>query len=301
MSIISTGNIPALLKPGIEDVAGLAYMAVPQKWRKLFETRTTKRNYDEDVYVVDTGLAAEKGMGSAISFDDVGQHFISQYRQKTYGLAVRVNFEAIDDNLYKDKVDYSTFMLAKSYAETQNVIGHNILNNAFSSIYTYGDGKELIATDHPLLGGGTYSNELTTAANLSQKAIEDLLIQIGNLETDKGRKLVLSPVSLHVPVALQFKARRILESILQSDTAENAKNVLSGIFSGGLHVHEHFTSTTAWFIKTDCPMGLKYLERMAPRIDTDNDFNTKDIMFSIVGRYVFGVTDTRAIFGTPGV
>ena len=38
-------------------------------------------------------------------------------------------------------------------ANTKQVKGAAVLNNAFSSTYAGGDGKELCATDHPTLAG----------------------------------------------------------------------------------------------------------------------------------------------------
>ena len=43
------------------------------------------------------------------------------------------------------------------------VKGAAVLNNAFDSTVTGGDGKELCATDHPLINGGTFANEPSTA------------------------------------------------------------------------------------------------------------------------------------------
>ena len=301
MSIISTGNIAKALVPGVDAFAGLSYKEFPDKAASLFRTKKTIRNFEEQVYMIGTGLATVKSMGTSIDLDDATQHFVTQYRMKTYALGMRINFEAIDDNLYKDQISFGGKMLGRSYRETEQVVAHNILNNAFDSAYVYGDGKELVATDHPFKSGGTWSNELATPANLSQAAIQDLLIQINDLEDDKGKKLMLKATQIHVPTAYQFAIAEILNSTLRSDTAENATNVLKGIFPKGYEVHEYFTSTTAWFITTNAENGLIHFEREAPRIDADNDFLTKDLLFSLCARYAYGATDPRAVFGTAGV
>lgn len=301
MSIISNGNIAKALVPGVNGWAGLGYDEFVNKAALLFEKKTSIRNFEEQVYLIGTGLATLKDMGSAIDLDDATQHFVSQYRTKTYGLGLRLNFEAIEDNLYKDQIQFGGKMLGRSYAETEQVVAHNVINNAFDSTYVHGDGKELIATDHPFKSGGTWSNELATPASLSQAAIQDLLIQINDLETDKGLKMMVKAKRIHVPTKYQFLIKEILESDLRSDTAENAKNVLKNIFPGGIAVHEHFTSTTAWFITTNVEKGLLHFERQAPKVEADMDFLTKDVFFSIHGRYAYGATDPRAIFGTAGV
>jgi len=59
-----------------------------------------------------------------------------------------------------------------------------------------------------------------------------------------------------------FEAERILKSTLQNDTANNAINALksTGMFSGGVKVNHYLTDTDAWFIRTNCPDGMKVLQ-----------------------------------------
>lgn len=301
MSIISTGNLPKALVPGVADWAGLGYREHENFNMYLFEKRTTNRAFEEHTYVVGLGLATKKNQGAPLDMDDMSQHFVAQYRVDTYGLAIRVTMEAVEDNLYKDKIMYGGKLLGRSYRETEQIVGHNVLNNAFNSAFVYGDGVSLVNSAHPFKSGGTWSNQLSAPTNLSQAAIQDLLIQISDLEDDKGLKINVKPVSLHVPTSYQFLANEIVNSTLRSDTANNAVNVVNGIFPMGVKVHTRFTSSTAWFIKTDVDTGLVCYEKKAPEIDGDNEFYTKDLLFSIVGRYAYGVTDPRAIFGTAGV
>ena len=54
---------------------------------------------------------------------------------------------------------------ARSMANTKQIKAASVLNNAFST--TGGDGKTLIATDHPLGGGGSLANRATTMADLN--------------------------------------------------------------------------------------------------------------------------------------
>ena len=63
-------------------------------------------------------------------------------------------------------------------AHTKQVKAAAVLNNAFDSTVTGGDGKELCATDHPLTNGSTFANEPSTAADLNETSLEDALIKI---------------------------------------------------------------------------------------------------------------------------
>ena len=80
-------------------------------------------------------------------------------------MAFALTEEAVEDNLYDRLSNRYTRALARSMAHSKQVKGASVLNNAFNANFTGGDGKEMIATDHPLSVGGTFSNEPTTATD----------------------------------------------------------------------------------------------------------------------------------------
>jgi hypothetical protein len=45
---------------------------------------------------------------------------------------------------------------------------------------------------------------------------------------------------------------------------------------------------------------MKYFERRADAFDTDNDFDTENAKFKATARYVFGWTDPRGLYTSPG-
>ena len=186
--------------------------------------------------------------------------------------------------------------------QTKENIGANIYNRAFNANYVGGDGTTLISTAHPTLSGNQ-SNQLTTAADLSEAAIEDLVIQIMQTQNNRGLKISNLPQSLHVSPQQWFEANRILKSILQNDTSNNAINVLkaTNALPKGIKVNHYFTSATAWFIRTNIPRSMQMFQREEISFDQDNDFDTKNAKAACYERYVFGWTDWRGCFGTQGV
>jgi phage major head subunit gpT-like protein len=209
--------------------------------------------------------------------------------------------EAMEDNLYKTQADKKARALAKAEHQTRETYGANILNRAFNSSYTYGDAKELCATDHPNVSGGTFANELSTPAMLSEAAVEDMSIAIWAFTDDRGLKAALKPRKLIIPPAYAYEADRLFNSTGRVGTANNDKNTMKGFFSDGYVVNHYLTSTTAFFILTDAQDGLKYFERRAAEFKADNDFDTENAKFKVTARYVFGATDPRCIFGSTGV
>jgi hypothetical protein len=159
----------------------------------------------------------------------------------------------------------------------------------------------MICTDHPTKSGNQ-SNQLPTASDLNETAIEDLVIQIMGATNDRGLKIKLLPQSLHVHRSDWFEANRILQSVLQSENATNAVNVLKSmnVLPKGIKMNHYFTDSDAWFIRTNAPRGLIHYQRRAVEFTQDNDFDTENAKAKNTERYSFNWTDWRAIFGSPG-
>jgi hypothetical protein len=185
--------------------------------------------------------------------------------------------------------------------QTKENVHANVYNRAFDSTYTGGDGKELICTDHTTKSG-SQSNQLTVASDISESAIEDLIIQIMGALNDRGLKISLMPQSLHVHRSDWFEANRILKSVLQNDTAINATNVLraTNAIPKGIMVNHYFSDSDAWFIRTNAPRGMISYQRRAIEFTQDNDFDTENAKAKNTERYSCGWTDWRGVYGSPG-
>ena len=304
MSVITTGAIPKALWPGVKGWWGMFYTPHEAEYLDLFDKTTSEQAYEEYVQVTDFPLVPEKAQGSATVYASHQQGFVTRVTNVQYGLGFIVTYEELKNNLYMKVAKRRTASLAFSFRTTKETVGANVYNRAFNSAFTFGDGKELLATDHPNTTGGTFSNELSPAADLSEAAIEDLVIQIMGATTDSGHSFALKPVSLIVPRQLWFEANRIVRSTLQSDTANNAVNViqLTNAFPKGIKMNHYLTDADAWFIRTDIPTesGLIYQEREAMVFDTDNDFDTKNFKSKGYEDYAFSAVDPRSLYGSAG-
>ncbi len=302
MAVITTGAHPKALWPGIHAWFGRQYAEHKEEYPDLFDEQTSDKAYEEDVEITGFGLAPVKPEGTAIIYDTETQGYVTRYTNVAYALGYIVTYEELRDDLYEVVSKRRAQAIAFSMRQTKENVAANIYNRAFSSTYTGGDGVSLINTAHPTLSGNQ-SNQLTTAADLSETAIEDLIIQIMQTTNNRGLKVSNLPQSLHVPTQLWFEANRILKSVLQNDTSNNAINVLkaTNALPKGVMVNHYFTSATAWFIRTNIPRGMTYFKREAMSFDQDNDFDTKNAKAAAYERYVMGWTDWRSIFATAGV
>jgi hypothetical protein len=301
MSVITTGSFAKALWPGVNAWYGKEYAEYPVEYTQLFDKNTSSRAFEEDVGVSSFGLAVVKPEGSSISYDSERQGFVTRYSHVVYALGFIITREMMDDDLYDVVGQRKAQGLAFSMRQTKEIIAANVYNRAFTSTYTGGDGKEMIATDHPNVAGGTWSNELTTAADLSEAALEQAYIDISAFTNDRGLLIGVRPKSLIIHPSNMFEAKRILQTEKRVDSANNDLNALKtmGIIPEVV-VNHYLTDSDAWFIRTNVKNGLKYWERRADSFDMDNDWDTENAKFKATSRYSFGWTDPRAIYGSAG-
>ncbi len=301
-TVITTGAHPKALWPGVHAWWGRMYNEHVVEYTELFEVETSDKAYEEDVEITGFGLAPVKPEGSGIVYDTETQGSVSRYTHVAYALGYVVTYEELRDDLYEVVSKRRAQALAFSMRQTKETIGANVYNRAFNSSFSGGDGVALCSASHPTLSGNQ-SNLLTTAADLSEAAIEDLVIQVMQTQNNRGLKISNLPQSLHIPVQLWFEANRILKSVLQNDTVNNAINVLkaTNAMPKGIKVNHYFTSATAWFIRTNIPRSMTWFEREAVSFDQDNDFDTKNAKAACYERYSCYWTDFRGLFGTACV
>lgn len=299
MAVILTGNHPKALWPGVKTWWGRTYEEHTEEYVDLFSMESSTQNYEDDVLVTGFGLAPRKAEGKSTAYDDEVQGHTSRYTHIAYSLGYIVTKEEIDDNLYPTVSKRRAQANAFSMRQTQENVAANIYNRAFSGVYTFGDGKEILATDHPTKSGDQ-SNELSPAASLSEAALEDLIIQIMGARNDRGLKISLMAKKLLVPRQLWFEANRILESILQNDTANNATNVLkaTNAIPEGIKINHYFSDANNWFLRTNAPRGTVGYNRKAVEFTQDNDFDTENAKAKCYQRYSFGLTDFRGLYGS---
>lgn len=301
--VINTGSHPKLLWPGIYDTWGQMYNEHPEEYGDLYDVVDSSKAYEELVQITPFGLAPVKSEGAPVSYDSETQGPVSRATHIAYALGYIVTYEELQDNLYEEVATRRAKGNAFSMRQTIENVATFPWNNAFTTTYqTTADGAAWVSASHLNTTGGTYSNALTPAADLSEASLEDLTIQIMQTANDRGNLISIMPRSLHISVNEWYNANRILKSVLQPNTANNNINVLkaTNAFPEGIKMNHYFTSAHPWFIRTNCPDGLMFFWRNRPMFDQDNDFDTKNAKAASYMRLSVGCTDPRGIFGSNG-
>ena len=299
---INRAQLAKELEPGLNALFGMEYYRYDNQHTEIYETESSDRAFEEEVMIVGFGNASIKGEGNAVEYDNATEGFTARYAHETVALAFSLTEEAVEDNLYDRLGSRYTKALARSMANTKQIKAASVLNNAFSSSYTGGDGVALVSNSHPLGGGGTASNRPTAYADLNETSLEDALINISTLVDDRNLTIALQGRKLIVPPALQFVADRLLQSPGRVGTSDNDINAIKnmGMVPEGYVVNNYLTDTDAWFLKTDCPDGFKHFERSPMQTSLEGDFDTGNMRYKARERYSFGYSNWRAVFASQG-
>jgi hypothetical protein len=299
---ISRAQLLKELLPGLNALFGLEYKKYGEQHKEIFETESSERSFEEETKLSGFNAAPVKNEGAAMAYDNAQEAWTARYNHETIAMGFSITEEAIEDNLYDSLSSRYTKALARGMAYTKQVKAANILNNAFASGYTYGDGVTLCSTSHPLVSGGVNSNRPTVAADLNETSLEAAVIQIAAWTDERGLLIAAKPTKLVIPPALQFVATRLLETKLRVGTADNDINAIenNGSIPGGYTINNYLTDTNAWFLLTDVPNGLKHFVRTPMQTGMDSDFDTGNSRYKARERYSFGVSDPLGIFGSPG-
>jgi hypothetical protein len=300
---ITTGSHPKALWPGINTWFGISYDEYPEEYRDMFDVFTSTQNFEEDVQSYGFPLAQVKNEGDSVSYTTNSQGPIKRYVHVVYALGYIVTREEIEDNKYEELARKRAAALAFSMKTTKEIVHANVWNRCTTAGYTGADGIVLLSASH-VTTVANQSNILAPAADLSEASLEDLNIMIMTAKDDKGIQIPLMAKSLHIAPNEWFEANRILKSVLQNYTSNNAINVLksTNAIPGGIKVNHFFTDSDAYFLKTNIPAdeGFKSFQRRAREFTKDDEFDTENAKAKATERYTCSWTNWRVCYGTIG-
>jgi len=293
----------SIVEPILNECFDGVYDQRKDEWSRVFrEEQGIPRNYHEEPVLYGFGAAPQLPDGTPVTYQQGGVLFLQRYVYNVYGLAFALTKVLVEDGDHIRIGQVYAKHLAQSLIETKETLSANVLNRAFNSSYTGGDGVALNSSAHPVVSG-TFSNLLTTSANLSQTSLEQMLIQIRQAVDNNQKKIRLVPRQLIVAPGNVFQAEVLLKSVLRAGTANNDINPVKsiGLMDEGAAVLSRLTNANAWWVQTDAPEGLKLMMRRALEKTMEGDFETDSMRYKATERYTVGWTDPRGVYGTAGV
>ena len=300
---ISRAQLVKELEPGLNALFGLEYKRYDQEHKEIYAEESSDRAFEEEVMLSGFANADVKGEGQGVSYDEAQETFTARYTMETIALAFAITEEAMEDNLYDRLSSRYTKALARSMANAKQVKSVAPLNNGLPGVNTFktGDGVSLINASHPTVAG-TFSNTLSTAADLNETSLEQSLIDIAAFTDERGLKIAARGMKMILHSNQQFTAERLMKSPGRVGTADNDINAIKnmGMLPQGFVVNHYLSDTDAFYIITDVPNGMKYFNRAPLKTSMEGDFDTGNVRYKARERYAFGASDPRGIFASPG-
>jgi hypothetical protein len=306
---ISRSQLLKELLPGLNALFGMEYARYGEEHKEIYETEKSERSFEEETKLAGFAAAPVKNEGSAISYDNAQEAFTARYNHETIALGFSITEEAVEDNLYDSLSARYTKALARAMAYTKQVKAASVINNGFNGSYLGGDGVTLFGNNsssarvgHPLVSGGVNYNSPTTGVDLNETSLENAVIQIASWTDERGLLIAAKPRKMVVPPSLMFVAKRLLDTELRVQTADNDINALKqmGAIPEGYTVNHFLTDTNGWYLITDVPNGMKHFERMPLANSMDGDFDTGNVRYKARERYSFGWSDPLGMWGSAG-
>jgi len=292
-------NFQSLLFEGLREVFFNALKEKDMIYKGIYDVRSSKKERETDQSIVGVGMLDLKEEGVGITYDDFTEGYSVDYIHDTFAKGIRITEEMMEDDLYS-VMNKRAQALARSARYRMEYDHASLFNYAnATTIFTGGDGKALIASDHPLAGsmGSTYSNLSTS--DLSLSALESATTIFRKMQDDNGLLVNITPKTLLVPPELEFDAYEILNSSGKPYTGDNEQNYFKGRFN--VVVWDFLTDTDSWFLLADKSDGAPIsFERVPISFKEDGDFDTGDLKIKARCRYSFGFPDWRWICGSMG-
>lgn len=306
MAAISRAQLLHELLPGLNALFGMDYERYPEEYRDIYDEYSSERSFEEDQKLSGFMNVPEKQEGAATVFDTAQESYTTRYTMLTYSLGFSLTQEAFEDNLYDSLSARYVRELSRAMSNTKNISGANVLNTGFTALasggYGVGDGQPLFSTAHPMVGAPAQANTPTVAVDLNETSLEAATIQIAKWTDDRGKLLAAKVRKMIVPVDNQYVATRILDTQLQTGTANNDVNAVRvmGAVPEGFAVNNFITDTDSWYLTTNVPDGFKYFNRVSESTDSDGDFDTGNLRWKVRSRWAFGASDWMAGWASPG-
>jgi len=306
---ISRAQLLKELLPGLNALFGMEYARYGEEHKEIYETEKSERSFEEETKLAGFASAPVKNEGQAIAYDNAQEAFTARYNHETIALGFSITEEAVEDNLYDSLSARYTKALARAMSYTKQVKAASVINNGFNGSYLGGDGVTLFGNNssstrvgHPLVSGGVNFNSPTTGVDLNETSLENAVIQIAAWVDERGLLIAAKPRKMVVPPALMFVAKRLLDTELRVQTADNDINALKqmGAIPEGYTVNHFLTDSNGWYLITDVPNGMKHFERIALQNSMDGDFDTGNVRYKARERYSFGWSDPLGMWGSAG-
>lgn len=299
---MTRANFGELMTPIHKKIFFDSYNEIPKKYTKIFKTEKMTGKTQTYPHLGAFGLWQQNTEGSEFNQDSFKQGQVASFEAKRYDKSYEVTWELMQDDRYSVFKGIgkggSAKGLGRSLRATEETDTAKVILGGFTN--TGYDGKALFASDHPLINSSNKVSNLIVGGLTDENLKAALTLMRGQTD-EAGTVIAASAKQLVVCPELEFTAKAIVRSILQSGTNFNDVNTIPDI---EVVVWDFLTDPTRemtpWFIQDTSLDNLLFLRREEPWFDSERIQNKVDYRMFGYTRYDCGYCDWRGLVGSKG-
>ena len=299
---MTRANFGELMTPIHKKIFFDSYNEIPKKYTKIFKTEKMTGKTQTYPHLGAFGLWQQNTEGSEFNKDSFKQGQVASFEAKRYDKSYEVTWELMQDDRYSVFKGIgkggSAKGLGRSLRATEETDTAKVILGGFTN--TGYDGKALFASDHPLINSSNKVSNLIVGGLTDENLKAALTLMRGQTD-EAGTVIAASAKQLVVCPELEFTAKAIVRSILQSGTNFNDVNTIPDI---EVVVWDFLTDPTRemtpWFIQDTSLDNLLFLRREEPWFDSERIQNKVDYRMFGYTRYDCGYCDWRGLVGSKG-
>lgn len=296
-------NFASLLTPIHKKIFFDSYNEKPLVYKSLFKYEKMNAKTQSYPHLGAFGLWKENTEGSKFNHDKFDEGEVASFEAKRFDKAYELTWELVQDDLYNVMKGIgkggSAKGLGRSLRATEETESAKVITGGFTN--TGYDGKALFATDHPLINSDQVCSNLVEGP-LSDETLK-LALTLMRLQKDEaGVPIVASAKKLVVCPELEFTAKAIVNSILQSGTSNNDVNTIPNLeVVVWDYLSDSTSATKPWFVQDPSIDNLLFLRREEPIFGSEKIQDQMDYLMSGYTRFDVGYCDWRGLVGSKGV
>lgn len=292
-----------LLTPIHKKIFFDSYNEVPLKYKKMFKVEKMTKKDQTYPHLGAFGLWEQNQEGENFKEDNFSQGNVASFEAKRYDKSYIVTWELMQDDQYNVFRGIgkggSAKGLGRSLRATEETDTANVILNGFSNVGY--DGKALFASDHPLIDSTRKVSNIIVGG-LTDANLKGALTLMRGQTDEAGIVISASAKQLVVCPALEFTAKAIVHSILQSGTDYNDVNTVPNLeVVVWDYLNDPTGEMTPWFIQDTSLDNLLFLRREEPWFDSERIQARVDYRMFGYTRYDTGYCDWRGLVGSKGV
>ena len=302
-AMMTRANFAELLTPVHKKIFFDSYNEVPMIYKGIFRTEKMDMKTQSYPHLGAFGLWAENTEGSKFNHDKFDEGEKAVFEARRFDKAYQITWELVQDDLYNVMKGIgkggSAKALGRGLRATEETETAKVVTGGFDNVGY--DGKALFAADHPLINSTSVCSNLIEGA-LTDESLKAALTLMSLQKDEAGIPIVAQAKQLVVCPELEFTAKAIVNSILQSGTNNNDVNTIPNLkVVVWPYLSDSTGATKPWFIQDTSFDNLLFLRREEPIFDSERIQDQMDYNMFGYTRFDVGYCDWRGLVGSKGV